>query len=162
MLVISVDNTQSINPMFFIIWGTSPSEVILRYEAFLGMVVDTAQMICQYRFLENRKACVLTNSNIMTASQFVCRACDEFLLEFLENKELTSKFSILWNDMSGSGGSAQTQIIGDPCTNDAEPWNAISNCVFLFFLGEHFSFLQAKTIKHRTTFKLSRKKGRKF
>ena len=95
MYVISVDNAQSINPMFFIILGTSPSEVILRNEAFLGMVVDTAQMICQYRFLENRKACVLTNSNIMTASQFVCRACDEFLLEFLENKELTSKFSIL-------------------------------------------------------------------
>ena len=38
------------------------------------------------RFLENRKACVLSNSNTMTASQFVCRACDEFPLEFLERK----------------------------------------------------------------------------
>ena len=85
------------------------------------MVVDTAQMICQYRFLENRKAWVLTNSNAMTANQFVCRACDQFPLEFLENKELTSKFSILGNDMSGSGVSAQTRIVGDPCTNDAEP-----------------------------------------
>ena len=39
------------------------------------------------RFLENRKACVLSNSNTMTASQFVCRACDEFPLEFLEKEK---------------------------------------------------------------------------
>ena len=48
-----------------------------------------------YRFLENRKACVLSNSNTVTASQFVCRARDEFPLEFHENEELTSKFYIL-------------------------------------------------------------------
>ena len=114
-----------------------------------------------YRFLENRKACVLSNTNTMTTSQFVCRACDEFPLEFLENKKHRNSiyYEMICLDLECLPKLGP--IIGDPCTNDAESWNAISSWAFLFF-RETFFVPGSKNYIHRTTFKLPRKKGRKF
>ena len=100
------------------------------------------------RFLENRKACVLSNSNTMAGSQFVCRACDEFPLEFLENEKHRNSiyYEMICLDLKC------LPKLGPRLVNNWWPvyeWRrAVKRdfelCVCIFL--EHFSFLEAKTV----------------